>query len=163
MIYLYPKISDNLVRLILQDRCWIVHIWSNLNFLHNSLWIAFPTQSCPVLYSFWANLQYLLIMWLIIWSLSSHNLHLLFCCVISILLWHSCSLWCYFVLLWEEIQFLSKSFLFLAMFKSSRVSFRLFAAWNIHTVVCFCFVLFFSCLFSSYCCSVVCVVSSRCN
>ena len=57
--------------------------WSNLNFLHICQWITLPTQSCLVLYSFCANL--LLIMWLMVSSLSPHNLHLLFCCVLSIL------------------------------------------------------------------------------
>ena len=33
-------------------------VWSNFNFLHNYLWIPFPTQSCMVPYSFWANLQH---------------------------------------------------------------------------------------------------------
>ena len=42
-------------------------------------------QSCLVLYSFCANLLFLLIMWLIVLSLSPHNLHFLFCCVLSIL------------------------------------------------------------------------------
>ena len=44
-------------------------IWSNLNFLHNSQWIAFPILLHVVLYSFCANLLYSLIMWLIISSL----------------------------------------------------------------------------------------------
>ena len=60
-------------------------VWSNFNFLHKSQWITFPTQSCIVLYSFCANLQHSLIIWLIVSSLSLHNLHLLFCCVLSIL------------------------------------------------------------------------------
>ena len=60
-------------------------VWSNFSFLHNSQWIILPTQSCLVLYSFCANLQHSLIMWLIILSLSLHNLHLLFCCGLSIL------------------------------------------------------------------------------
>ena len=66
---------------------WIHHlfVWSNLNFLHNSKWIIFPTQSYLVLYSFCANLLHLLIMWLIVLSLLLHNLHLLFYCVLSIL------------------------------------------------------------------------------
>ena len=59
-------------------------VWSNLNFLHNSQWITFPTQSCRVLYSFCAYLLLSLIRWLIVSSLSLHNLHLLFCCVLSI-------------------------------------------------------------------------------
>ena len=31
-------------------------LWSDLDFLHNSLWITLPTQSCQVLYSFCATL-----------------------------------------------------------------------------------------------------------
>ena len=50
-------------------------VWSNLNFLHISL----PTQSCQVLYAFCANLQYSLIMWLMVSFLFPHNRHLLFC------------------------------------------------------------------------------------
>ena len=60
-------------------------VWSNLNFLHVSQWITLPTQSCLVLYSFCANLRHSLIMWLIVSSLLPHSLHLLFCCVLSIL------------------------------------------------------------------------------
>ena len=61
--------------------------WSNFNFLHNSQWITFSSQSCLVLYSFGANLLHSLIMWLIVSSLSPHNLHLLFCCILSVLTW----------------------------------------------------------------------------
>ena len=60
-------------------------VWSNWNFLHISQWITLPTQSCLALYSFCANLLHSLIMWLIVSSLSPHSLHLLFCCVLSIL------------------------------------------------------------------------------
>ena len=60
-------------------------VWSNLNFLPISQWIALPTQSCLALYSFCANLLHSLIMWLIVQSLLAHSLHLLFCCVLSIL------------------------------------------------------------------------------
>ena len=60
-------------------------VWSNLNFLYISQWITLPTQSCVVLYSFCANLLHSLIMWLMVSSLSPHSLHLLFCCVLSIL------------------------------------------------------------------------------
>ena len=60
-------------------------VWSNLNFLHISQWITLPIQSCLVLYSFCSNLLHLVIMWLIVSSLSPHNLHLLFCYVLSIL------------------------------------------------------------------------------
>ena len=37
-------------------------VWSNLNFLHSSLWITLPTQSCLVLYSFCANFLHSLIL-----------------------------------------------------------------------------------------------------
>ena len=59
-------------------------VWSNLNFLHIPLLITLPTQSCLVLYFFCANLLHSL-MWLIVSSISPHNQHLLFCCVLSIL------------------------------------------------------------------------------
>ena len=66
---------------------YIYHLFvrSNWNFLHISPWITLPTQSCLALYSFCANLLHSLIMWLIVSSLSLHSLHLLFCCVLSIL------------------------------------------------------------------------------
>ena len=60
-------------------------VWSNSNFLHNSLWISFPTQSCLDLYSFCANSLHSLFMWSIVTSLSPRNLQLLFCCVLSLL------------------------------------------------------------------------------
>ena len=59
--------------------------WSNLNFLHISLWITLPTQSYLALNSFHANLLHFLIMWLMVSSLSPHSLHLLFYCILSIL------------------------------------------------------------------------------
>ena len=60
-------------------------VWSNWNFLHISEWITLPTQSCLALYSHCANLLHLLIIWLMVSSLSPHSMHLLFCCVLSIL------------------------------------------------------------------------------
>ena len=59
-------------------------VWSNFKFFHNYQWITFLTQSCLVLYSLCANLLNSLIMWLIVSSLSQHNLHLLFCCTLFI-------------------------------------------------------------------------------
>ena len=66
---------------------YIYHLfaWSNLTFLHNSQWITFPIQSYLVLHSLCANFLHLLIMGFIVSSLSPHNLHLLFCCDLSIL------------------------------------------------------------------------------
>ena len=58
-------------------------VWSNLNFLHSSLWNTLPTQWCLVLYSFCANLLHLLIVWLIVSSLSPISavlLHLIYSC-----------------------------------------------------------------------------------
>ena len=60
-------------------------VWSNFIFLHISQLVTLPSQSCLVLYSLCANLLHSLIMWLIVLSLSPHSLHLLFCCVLSIL------------------------------------------------------------------------------
>ena len=59
--------------------------WQNVNFLYISQLITLPTQSCLALYSFCANLQHSLIMWLMLSSLSPHSLHFLFCCVLSML------------------------------------------------------------------------------
>ena len=44
-------------------------VWSNLNLLHNSQWITFPTQTCLVVYSFCAILLHSLIMSLVVSSL----------------------------------------------------------------------------------------------
>ena len=60
-------------------------VWSNFNFLDSSQWITLPTQSWLILYSFCVNLLHSFIMWLIVSSLSPHNLYLLFCCILSIL------------------------------------------------------------------------------
>ena len=59
--------------------------WSNFNFLHNYQWITQLNQSCLVLCDFWVNLLHWLIMLLIVSSLSSHKLQLLFCCALYIL------------------------------------------------------------------------------
>ena len=69
-------------------------VWSNLNFLHISQCITFPTQSCLVSYSFCANLLHSL-MWLMVSPLSPQNLYLLSCCVLSIL----ASIWLIFMAL----------------------------------------------------------------
>ena len=66
-------------------RIYHLFVWSNLNFLHISQWITLHTQSCLVLYSFCVNFLHSFIMWLMVSSLSLHSLHLLFCCVLSIL------------------------------------------------------------------------------
>ena len=66
---------------------WKYHlfVWSNLNFLHISQLITLPIQSSQVLYTFCVNLQHSLFTRLMVSSLPPHNLHLLFCSVLSIL------------------------------------------------------------------------------
>ena len=61
------------------------HVWSNLNFLYNSQWTTLLTELSLVLNSFCDNLLHSLIMRLIVSSVSPHDLHLLFCWVLSIL------------------------------------------------------------------------------
>ena len=56
---------------------YYLFVLSNSNFLHTSELITLLTQSCLVLYSFWANLLHSLIMWLIVSSLLPHSLHLI--------------------------------------------------------------------------------------
>ena len=89
MICLYLKIPEEFVRFIFRTPAGLcmyhLFVWSHLNISHNSQWITLPTQSCLVLYTFCANLLHSLIMWLLVSSISPHNLHLLFCCVLSIL------------------------------------------------------------------------------
>ena len=60
-------------------------VWSNLNFLHNSQLITFPTQSCLVLYSLCVNLLHSLISFRL-----SHNIIYFSYFVASclFLLWH---------------------------------------------------------------------------
>ena len=59
--------------------------WSNLDCLHISQWITLPTKSCLALYLVFADLLHSLIIWVMVSSLSPQSLHLLFCCVLSIL------------------------------------------------------------------------------
>ena len=81
-------------------------------------------QPCLLLYSLSANLVHSLIMRLTVLTLSPHNLHLLFCWVLSILALKLLSLWRGFVLLFENILFLSELFPFLAMFTFSNLRFQ---------------------------------------
>ena len=136
-------------------------VWSNLNFLHISQWITLPTQSCLVLYSSCANLLHSLMMWLMVSSLSWDNLHLLFCCVLSI-----------FVLIWLVLMAL-----LCAAIRRDSVSLLKFPFLS-HIQVFSCEVLFISSLkrlelfffqffFPSYCPSVghrvASIVSGGCN
>ena len=83
----------------------IYHLFvrSNFNFFHHSQRITLPSQSCLVLYFYCANLLHLLIMWLIVSSLSPHNLHLLLVASYLFLLWYDWSLWRCLTLLLVEI------------------------------------------------------------
>ena len=121
-----------------------------LNFLHNSQWITLYTQSCLVLYSFWGNLLHSL-MWLIVSSLSPHNLHLLFYCVLSIL-----------ALIWMVLKTL-----FCAAIRRDSVLLLRFPFLNhVHVFLCeillniiifllllFLFLFLFLCLFMTFCIS----------
>ena len=92
-------------------------VCANKNWLHgqNSIsWIIFPMQSriifpsqpCLILHSFCASLLHSLIKWFIVSSFSLHNLHLLFCCILSILYLNIIGpLWLYSVLLFVEVLF----------------------------------------------------------
>ena len=137
-------------------------VWSNLSLLHNSQWITFFNQSCLVLYSLCANLPHSFILWLIVSSLSPHNLHLLFCCILSIFALTLLVLMALFcaVISGNSVS-LSKGFSFLVILKFSRVRFRLFV------VCCEPYSCFSSYCFSGSFCSVdvcvVCIVSGRCN
>ena len=54
---------------------YYLFVWSNLNYLHNFMGITLSLQSCLVLHSFCANFLHSLIMWLMVSSLSPHDLH----------------------------------------------------------------------------------------
>ena len=83
MIGLYVSFSRTKVGLCMYK----LFVWSNLNLGHNFQWTTLSIQPCQVLYFFCANLLHSLITWLMVSSLFPHNLHLLFCCVLSILAW----------------------------------------------------------------------------
>ena len=155
---------------ILRDGYWFVHVQrrilictrtkrSNLNYLHNSLWIIFTTRSCLVIYSFCASLLHSLIMWLIVSSLLRYNPLLLFCCVLSIFYF---TLRGFIMLFWAALR-RYLNFLYYISFSnhvhvlSCEICFLFFL--NIHTVI------FFPFLFLSYCCQVdfyvACFVSGR--
>ena len=127
-------------------------VWSNSNFWHNFAWITFPTQLCRVLYPFYDNLTHSL-MWLFISCLSPHNQHLQFYCLIYFPFNIVGPYGVVFELLLKRFNFSLKVSTFLTISKFSRVRFRAFDAWNIHTVI------FFQFLFSSNCCSVYLVLS----
>ena len=99
-------------------------VYLNVHFLHISQWITLPTQLWLILYSFCTNS---LIMCLFVSSLSPHSLHLLFCCVLSIL-----------ALIW-----LVRMALFIAVFRRESV-FLLKFLFLSHVQVFWCEMLFIS-------------------
>ena len=102
---------------------WCIYhlfVCSDLNFLNITQWITLPTQSCLVLYLFYANLLHLLMMWLIVSSLSPHNNICYFVASYLFSLWFVWFLWRCFVLQLGEIMFLFYSFIFLATARLSR-------------------------------------------
>ena len=161
----FLKIPENLVWLIFLDVIWVLlyhtFVWLNLNLLHNSQWITFPTRLCLFLYSLWANLMNLLFYdWL--FRLCYHIIYIYYFVESGLfLLCHVCFLWNCFVLIPEEIQFLSYGFHSLSILTISRLRARLFVVCNVY--------MFFLTIFflSSYCCPInVCVdcfVSRHCN
>ena len=90
---------------------------SNLNFLHNSQWITFPTQLCILLYFFYVGLLHSLI-WLIVSFLSHYHYLRLF---------HirdqSSFNWCFFTGIWDAANFLGspRHLNILEDFKSAKV------------------------------------------
>ena len=138
----------------------------------------------PVVSSFilsCANLLHSLIIWLIVLSLSSNHLHLLFCCLCF--LWHSSYGIC-FVLLSEEIQFLFKDSYFSSHVHVFSCEILLVSQTSIHFFsLFFCFLIIFFMLMVVLCVllllmvvlcwglfmlfyvdgCVVCIVSSGCN
>ena len=102
--------------LILQDRFRVVYIlfvcMVKFKFLAQSPvdHLAHP-KSCLVLYSFFANLLHLLIMWLIVLSRSLHNLHLLFI-IYSLRVFHISISWWSFTGVWVTASILKSPGLF---------------------------------------------------
>ena len=132
MINLYLRILENFKHLILQDGFHFVHK-PLVRMVKFKLLTRFPVDhlhhpvvSCFIL--FLATLQHSLIMWLIILSLSPRYLHLLFCCALSIF----------------------------AFSKTSCMKFRLFVAWNIHTIAFLSIFVFWLLLLSESLCGLSC-------
>ena len=86
--FLYLKIPEHFVRLILQDWFRVVHLpfirMIKFKYLAQFPVDPFPHRVVSSFIVFYASLLHPLIMWLIVSSLSSHNIHLLFCCVLPI-------------------------------------------------------------------------------
>ena len=118
---LYLKIPEEFVRLILLDRFRDVYILFFRTVKFQFL-AQFPVDhfTHPVV-SFYASLLQSLIIWLTISSLSPHNLHLLFCCVLSILV----LIWLVLMaLFWAAIRRHSVSLLRFTFFLATSMVYR---------------------------------------
>ena len=141
---------------------YIYHLfaWSRFNFLHNFQWITLHTQSCQALHSFWPNLLNLH-MWSMISSLSPQNLHLLFCCVLTILALIWLVLMALFCAAIRKDSFSLLRFPFLSPVHVYSYVLSLVSRLNVHRV------LFFRFLFSGYYRSldplVISIASGGCN
>ena len=113
-LVVWSRLVDLFISLNLGE-LWVSHSlgwilgYTYSRFLHCQLLFSFtvpygllssPRRVLSYTVFFFAKLVHLLILWLIISSLLPHNQHLLFCCVLSILLWF---LWRSFVLPINEI------------------------------------------------------------
>ena len=96
---LYLKIPENFVSFILQDRFWFVHLpfgrIVKFRFLaqFQEDHLLPPFQSCLLLYSFCTSLLHSHIIWLMVSSLSAHNLNWLFCCFRFVAIYRCVTYW----------------------------------------------------------------------
>ena len=131
MICFYLQLTEDCLLLILQDGFWDVDLFERLtfNFLLNSKWITIPTHKCLVLYSFiLLCCNYLCYDWS--FRLYHYVINIFyFVASYILLLLELVFMAFFFVVLLEEIQFLSKDFPFLAMYEPSSVRFNLRVAW----------------------------------
>ena len=93
-------------------------VFSNFNFLHNSLWIPLPMLSWLVLFSFFANSLQSLIVRLIVSSLSPYNL---ICCFAASYLFFALMWLVLIALFWAVIRRDSVSLLRFFLLRHSHV------------------------------------------
>ena len=82
-----PFVCQNFIRVYVSFSGTDVGLCIYHLFLHIFQWIALPTQSCLVLYSFYANLLHSLIIWYMLSPLSPHNLLFIFIIIIITPCW----------------------------------------------------------------------------
>ena len=114
--YLYLKIPEDFVRLIFQERFGVAHM-PFVRMIKSKLLAQFPVDHHAhlvvpsLILFFWSSLLHSLIMWLVVSCLSPHNIHLLFCCVLSILAFsrRDSALCISHLLAWSNFNFLNNS------------------------------------------------------